>query len=175
MKRKRLIMRSTILLVMAVAIGYTFYYNFFADKSVARAGHDAANFALEDLTGEVIELRELEGKGVFLNFWGTYCPPCVREMPIMEELYHEYQDQGIEIVAINASEPPLTVERFVSRLDLTFPVVIDEGRHVIDAYGVRPLPTTVLVDEHGKIVRVFTGLLTEEIIREFMEEIIPQA
>ncbi|KGA98553.1 thiol-disulfide oxidoreductase [Alkalihalobacillus alcalophilus ATCC 27647 = CGMCC 1.3604] len=175
MKTKRLIMRTSILLVMAVAIGYTFYYNFFADKSVARAGNEAVNFALEDLDGEMIVLDELKGKGVFINFWGTFCPPCVREMPIMEELYQEYQDQGIEIVAVNASEPPLTVERFASRLDLTFPIVIDNGRNVIDAYGIRPLPTTVLVDEEGTIVRVFSGLLTEEIIREFMEEIKPSS
>ncbi len=168
-------MRSTLLLIMLIAIGYTFYYIYIADHSVAKAGNEAVNFVLEDLEGERIELAEYEGKGVFINFWGTYCPPCVREMPIMEELYHEYKDQGIEIIAINADEPKLTVERFASRLDLTFPIVIDEKTNVIEAYGIRPLPTTVLVDENGTIVRVFSGALTEEVIREFMEEIKPKA
>ncbi|WP_034744408.1 thiol-disulfide oxidoreductase ResA [Halalkalibacter wakoensis] len=173
MKQKRLMMRTSILAIIAIALAYTLYSNFIADRSVAKAGDLSINFVLNDLEGERIELEDYKGKGVFLNFWGTYCPPCVKEMPIMEELYAEYKDQGVEIIAVNASEPKLTVERFVDRLGLTFPIVIDQGNNVIDAYGIRPLPTTILVDEHGVIVRVFTGGMTEQMIRDFMEEIKP--
>lgn len=151
-KRKRLIIRTSILAVIVAALGYTFYSNFIADRSIARAGNESINFVLEDLEGERIELSEFRGKGVFLNFWGTFCPPCVKEMPIMDELYQEYREQGVEIVAINVNEPELTVKRFVERLDLSFPVTIDRGMNVSEAYGISPLPTTVLIDENGQIV-----------------------
>ncbi|WP_017728111.1 thiol-disulfide oxidoreductase ResA [Halalkalibacterium ligniniphilum] len=173
MKQRRLIMRSTILVVIAVALGYTFYSNFFADRSLAKEGETAVNFALTDLEGQRIELEGLQGKGVFLNFWGTFCPPCEKEMPIMEELYHEYKDQGVEIVAVNVNEPELTVERFVERYGLTFPIAVDKGLNVTDAYGISPLPTTVLIDEHGKIVEVHTGGMTEAMVKDFMEKIKP--
>ncbi|KHF38881.1 thiol-disulfide oxidoreductase ResA [Halalkalibacter okhensis] len=173
MKQKRLIMRSSILAIIALALAYTFYSNFMADRSVAKAGDLSVNFVLHDLEGERIELEEFKGKGVFLNFWGTYCPPCVKEMPIMEELYAEYKEKGVEIIAVNANEPKLTVERFANRHGLTFPIAIDNGLNVIEAYGIRPLPTTVLIDENGVIVRVFTGGMTEQMVRDFMEEIKP--
>ncbi|MFC0559810.1 thiol-disulfide oxidoreductase ResA [Halalkalibacter alkalisediminis] len=173
MKQKRLIMRSSILAVIAIALAYTFYSNFIADRSVAKAGEASVNFVLNDLKGERIELEGLKGKGVFLNFWGTYCPPCVKEMPIMEELYTEYKEKGVEIIAVNAAEPGLTVERFAERYGLTFPIAIDKGRDVIDAYGISPLPTTILIDEHGTIVRVHQGGMTEQMVRDFMEEIKP--
>ncbi|MDT8860071.1 thiol-disulfide oxidoreductase ResA [Alkalihalobacillus sp. MEB130] len=173
MKQKRLIMRTSILAIITLALAYTFYSNFMADRSVAKAGDLSVNFVLQDLEGERIELEEYKGKGVFLNFWGTYCPPCVKEMPIMEELYEEYKEKGVEIIAVNANEPKLTVERFANRHGLTFPIAIDNGLNVIEAYGIRPLPTTILIDEHGVIVRVFTGGMTEQMVRDFMEEIKP--
>ncbi|WP_088102280.1 thiol-disulfide oxidoreductase ResA [Halalkalibacter urbisdiaboli] len=173
MKQRRLIMRASILFVIAAALGYTFYSNFFADHSVAKAGNDSVNFVLHDLEGERLELDELKGKGVFLNFWGTYCRPCEKEMPVMENLYQEYKEKGVEIVAVNVSEPELTVERFVSRYKLSFPVAIDKGMKVSDAYGINPLPTTILIDEQGTIVHVHQGGMTDKMVREFMEKIVP--
>lgn len=168
-------MRTTILVIIVIALGYTFYQSFFVDHSAVRAGDDAVNFVLTDLNGERIELADYEGKGVMLNFWGTYCPPCEKEMPIMQQLYEEYKGQGVEIIAINVNEPEVTVKPFVNRHKLTFPTPIDKGMRVSDAYGINPLPTTVMIDEHGKVVRVFTGQLTENVLRNFFEEVKPKA
>ena len=173
MKQKRLIMRTGILLVIFLALGYTFYSNFFADTASVRAGDEAINFVLTDLDGNRIELAELRGQGVFLNFWGTYCPPCEREMPYMEELYHEYHPKGVKIIAVNVNEPDLTVRAFSNRHKLTFPIAIDKGMNVSDAYGINPLPTTMLINEHGEVVKVHIGGMTKEQVRAFMEEITP--
>lgn len=175
MKQRRLIVRSSILAVIVLALGYTFYSNFFADTNVVRAGDKAINFALTDLHGERFELDELKGKGVFLNFWGTYCPPCEKEMPIMEELYQSYKEEGIEILAVNVDEPELTVRRFTERYNLTFPVLIDNKMRVSDAYGISPLPTTVLINEYGEVVKVHIGGMTEVQVKEFMESIKPKS
>ncbi len=174
LKRKRLMIRSTILFIIFVAVCYTLYANFIADRSVVKAGEEAVNFVLETLDGERIELADLRGKGVFLNFWATYCPPCEKEMPIMEELYDTYKKQGVEIIAVNVDEPPLTVERFVKRYKLTFPIAIDKGMLVSDAYGIRPLPTTILIDEHGEVVHVHQGGMTRSMVEDFMERIKPR-
>ncbi|WP_078553201.1 thiol-disulfide oxidoreductase ResA [Bacillus alkalicellulosilyticus] len=174
MKQKRLLVRSSILCVIAAALLYTFYSNFIADKSVVKVGEEPVNFIVTTLDGEQIELRDLRGQGVFLNFWGTYCPPCEKEMPYMESLYEVYKDQGVEIIALNVNEPELTVQRFVDRLDLTFPIALDKGDKIVRAYGIRPLPTTVLINPDGLVEKVHLGGMTEDQIREFMELIKPE-
>jgi peroxiredoxin len=137
-------------------------------------GDEAPNFILNDLNGEKIELESLRGQGVFLNFWGTYCPPCEKEMPYMESQYQVYKDQGIEIVAVNVDEPELSVKKFVERVGgLSFPVVIDRGGNVLDAYNVSPLPTTFLIDKNGVITEVITGGMTEDHIADYLESIKP--
>ncbi len=91
------------------------------------------------MEGEQVELADYEGQGVFLNFWGTFCPPCEDEMPYMENQYEVYEDQGVEILAVNVGESDLVVDRFVSRHALTFPILLDEDQAVLDHYGVGPL------------------------------------
>ncbi|WP_017727682.1 thiol-disulfide oxidoreductase ResA [Halalkalibacterium ligniniphilum] len=175
MKKKRLILRATILLIMAVAIGYTFYTNFMSDSNAAvRVGDEAPNFLLTDLKGNEVELNDYRGQGVFLNFWGTYCPPCEREMPYMENQYEIYKDQGVEILAVNVGEAELAVDRFVQRHQLTFPIPMDSNRQVIDRYGVIPLPTTFLIDSDGVVIQIITGGMTEPDIAGYMESIKPK-
>jgi peroxiredoxin len=173
-KQKRLVSRTIILIIIFVAIGYTFYNAFFTNSNMLSIGDEAPNFILNDLNGEKIELESLRGQGVFLNFWGTYCPPCEKEMPYMESQYQVYKDQGIEIVAVNVDEPELSVKKFVERVGgLSFPVVIDRGGNVLDAYNVSPLPTTFLIDKNGVITEVITGGMTEDHIADYLESIKP--
>lgn len=174
-KNRRLIMRSLILFVIVVAIGYMFYLNFFSDSnSAVKVGDKAPNFVLTDLDGNEVELEDYHGQGVFLNFWGTYCPPCEREMPFMENQYAIYKDKGVEILAVNVGEPELTVKRFVQRHGLTFPILLDKGQQVLDLYGVMPLPTTFLINPQGKVTKIITGGMSESHIAEYMESIKPK-
>jgi peroxiredoxin len=174
MKQKRLIIRTIILILIAAAIGYTIYSTVFGDQNkVVKAGDQAPNFRLETLEGESIEMADLEGKGVFLNFWGTYCKPCEREMPAMQRQYEIYKEKGIEIVAVNLGESNLPVKRFVERKDLTFTVLLDKKRDLVDVYGIGNLPATFLVDKNGRVVERTTGQLDDEKVSELMEKIIP--
>ncbi|CAG9622336.1 thiol-disulfide oxidoreductase ResA [Sutcliffiella rhizosphaerae] len=173
-KKQRLVMRSVILVVMLAAIGYTMYINFFQSKEIVDVGDKAPNFVLTDLEGNEVMLSDYEGKGVFLNFWGTWCKPCEREMPYMENQYQVYKDQGVEILAVNIQETNLAVERFRDRHGLTFPIPMDRSDQVRQAYGIMPLPTTILLDENGTVVKKSSGELSEENVREFMEMIKPK-
>jgi thiol-disulfide isomerase/thioredoxin len=95
MKKKRLIIRTVILAVLLCAVGYTLYAQFFADKQKVSVGDKAPDFILRDVNGETHQLSDYKGKGVFLNFWGTWCKPCKQEMPAMEKQYASYSSRAI--------------------------------------------------------------------------------
>ncbi len=171
-KRNRQFFRVAILAVLFGALAFTLYTNFFNSKDVVGVGDQAPNFVLEDMEGNKVELADLKGKGVFLNFWGTWCEPCKEEMPYMQSQYEIFKDRGVEIVAVNVSETELAVNRFANTYGLTFPIVIDNGE-VLDAYGVNPLPTTFLIDKDGKIVDKITASMSEQMVADYMKKIEP--
>lgn len=175
MKKNRTLIRTLILLIMVAAIGYTFYINFFKEDEVVSKGSTAPNFALTELNSEEkFTLSEQKGKGVIVNFWGTWCEPCKREMPFMNELYQKYKDQGIELFALNADESEFSVKKFVSDYKLTFPIAIDKDQEILNIYGVNPLPTTFFVSPDGKVKRIVTGQMTSTSFENYIKEILPK-
>jgi peroxiredoxin len=173
MKRTRVVIRTGILLVLLGTLAYTLYQAVFASKEQVAAGSTAPTFALETVDGKEIELNDLKGKGVFLNFWGTWCEPCKKEFPYMASQYREFKDQGIEVIAVNVGESNLAVNNFRKSYGVNFPVAIDKDRQLLEAYDVDPLPTTFLINPEGKVVKVVTGSMTERMIYDYMNMIKP--
>ncbi|MFC0271542.1 thiol-disulfide oxidoreductase ResA [Metabacillus herbersteinensis] len=173
MKKRRLLMRSLILTVLIGALAYTLYINFFTSKERVKVGSTAPDFVLTDLEGNKHQLSDYRGKGVFLNFWGTWCKPCEKEMPYMQNQYDFYKTQGVEVLAVNIAESNVAVKSFADKHNLTFPIPLDKDRQVLNAYGVKPLPTTFLIDKEGKVVEITSGSMTERMVRDYMERIKP--
>ena len=174
-KKNRVLMRTSILLVMIGAIAFTIYNGVTKEKSgLLQVGDMAPDFALTDLNGERHQLSDYKGQGVFVNFWGTWCKPCEKEFPLMEKQYQVYKDQGVQILAVNIAQSDYEVEQYAERKKLTFPIVIDKNKSVMDAYNIRPLPTTILVNPDGEIVKIITGEMSEEDIKSYMEQIKPE-
>lgn len=174
MKKRRLVMRSLILLVLGAAVAYTLYANLTKDDIQKVAiGKVAPDFVLVDMEGEKHQLSDYKGQGVFLNFWGTWCKPCEEEMPYINNQYNQFKDKGVQVLAVDVAESELVVNQFANRHKLDFPIVIDKDGQVQTAYGINPLPATFLIDKDGKVVKYHTGQLTEETVREFMEQIKP--
>ncbi|KAF0816963.1 MULTISPECIES: thiol-disulfide oxidoreductase ResA [unclassified Cytobacillus] len=174
MKKQRLVMRTVILLVLGAAVAYTLYANFTKDKvQKVAVGESAPDFVLTDMDGNKHRLSDYEGQGVFLNFWGTWCKPCEKEMPYMNNQYKQFKDEGVQVLAVNVGETDLAVNKFSERYDLSFPIVIDKNSQVQSAYGINPLPATFLIDKEGKVVKYITGEMTEEMIKNYMEQIKP--
>jgi peroxiredoxin len=174
MKKRRLIMRTIILFVLAAAVVYTLYANFTKDnRQKVAEGDQAPDFVLVDMQGNKHRLSDYRGQGVFLNFWGTWCPPCKKEMPYINNQYHQFKDEGVKVLSVDIQESELVVNQFAERLKLDFPIMIDQDKEVMTAYGVDLLPATFLIDKNGKVVKYHTGELTENRIREFMEKIKP--
>lgn len=174
-KQKRFLIRTLILSVLALAIVYTIYNNATKDKiEVLGVGDEAPDFTLVDLNGEEHRLSDYKGQGVFLNFWGTWCKPCAKEMPAMDRQYEVYKDQGVQILAVNIAQSNFEVERFVDQYGLDFPIVIDKTKSVMEAYNIDPLPTTLLINPEGEIEKIVRGEMTEQDIALFMEQIRPE-
>jgi len=173
-KKKRLIMRSVILAVLALAVGYTFYSNLTKEaRGNLQEGDQAPDFVLTDLSGEKHQLSDYEGKGVFLNFWGTWCEPCKEEMPHMEKLSKEYEGQ-VEVLAVNVGDSELQTKKFAEQYGLTFPIAIDSSKEVQKAYGVNPLPATFMISPEGKVEKVVIGgLVKENQVRALFEQVKP--
>ena len=173
-KKKRYYVRFVLLVLMVGIVIFTIYSNLSKGKnSVLQVGDEAPDFVLTDMNGEKHQLSEYRGQGVFLNFWGTWCKPCEREFPLMDKQYQDVKDQGLQILAVNIGESDFVVQKFIDRLGLTFPVLIDDNKSVMESYNISPLPTTFLINPEGKIEKIITGEMSEESIKEYMAQIMP--
>lgn len=175
--QKRLILRGAILAVLVGAVIFAVVSNLQSDNTIYRAGDAAPDFQLKQISDnnemETLRLSDLEGKGIMLNFWATWCGPCEAEMPYMQELYPEYHDKGIEIVAVSLDSTEFVVDQFVDRYDLTFPIPHDQKGEIRDLYKVGPLPSTFFITPEGEIQEVVHGALTLERLEGYLNQITP--
>jgi len=117
----------------------------------------APDFTLRDMEGRQFSMKSLKGKVVLLNFWATWCPSCVAEMPSFDRVLQQLRGRGLEVVAVSADRSLADVSKFVGKRPVSFPVVFDETRQVTKQYKVFSLPTTFLIDRNGIIVEKFFG------------------
>jgi thiol-disulfide isomerase/thioredoxin len=107
--------------------------------------------ALPDVSGTRIDLGDLRGKVVLVNFWATWCPPCRAEMASIELLKEAFAGQPLEVLAVNYGESREKVAAFVKRTSLGLPVLLDSESRVAAAWGVKGLPMSFLIDARGRI------------------------
>lgn len=109
---------------------------------------------LKDLDDEVVDIAALKGKVVVLNFWATWCPPCRREMGSLERLYLATVDKDVVVLAVNIGEDEDTVFSFMGTIEPSpsFPILLDLEGSSMEAWKVRGLPTTFVIDSNGFIV-----------------------
>ncbi|HVN06222.1 MAG TPA: redoxin domain-containing protein, partial [Bryobacteraceae bacterium] len=110
-----------------------------------------ANFTLSDLAGKQWTLRDLRGKVVLVNFWATWCPPCRKEMPDLDALYHEFGPQGLVILAISDEEAG-KVQPFIAEHHISYPILLDPGRKVNELFQVEGIPKSFVYGRDGRLV-----------------------
>ncbi|MGD2112092.1 MAG: TlpA disulfide reductase family protein [Gammaproteobacteria bacterium] len=110
-----------------------------------------ADFSLTDLRGKTTRLADHRGRVVLVNFWATWCPPCIREMPSLERLQQRLADRPFTLLTVNVGEGKSRVWKFLQRLDFHLPVLLDPHSRTFDAWGSDILPTTFLLDRSGRI------------------------
>lgn len=122
----------------------------------------AWDFTVKKTDGSEFTLSDQKGKVVLLNFWATWCGPCVYEMPIFEQLYEEYSEDEVMILAVNCMEEAETVDAFIKESGYTFPFAYDEDGAVGMQYGASSIPYTLVIDEEGMIQGTFIGVKSIE-------------
>lgn len=140
--------------------------------SDVKPGAMAPDFEAEFLEGGSVRLSDYRGRPVALNFWATWCPPCVHEMPMLREAERRYAAEGFAVLAMNAGQTVEHLEEFMPQFDLEGPVVLDPGRLVYGEYGVVGLPTTIWIDREGVIRAVEVGQLTPELIDRYVAQLL---
>jgi len=145
-----------------------------SEPSEAQVGELAPKFQLQNLDGQSVALSKFRGKPVVLNFWATWCPPCRDEMPYIQEIYNEWSDKGLVVLAINYGESASRVKKFVQYYGLSFPVLLDTKQDVAQKYNVRGIPTTFFIDKDGIIQDMKVGAFqSKEEIESSLSKIIP--
>ena len=119
--------------------------------------NSAPDFQFYDPEEKPVFLSDLRGKTVMLNFWATWCGPCVYEMPYLQQVYQEWSDKGLVLLAINMGESSSRVNAFLQRYSVSFPVLLDPGQEVALKYNVSYIPTTFFIDKEGFIQAVKVG------------------
>lgn len=145
------------------------------DIPAPQQGFLAPDFNLTTFAGDSFTLSELRGKPVLINFWASWCPPCRTEMPAIQRVYDEFQDQGFTVLAVNTTYQDDLGDAitFAQIRKLTFPVLLDRDASVANLYDVRSLPTTFFVDPQGIISEVVIGgPMSEALLRIRAEQIL---
>lgn len=167
--------------VLAAVLGTI---NLASDARVLRAGDTVPDFQLVNLDGEPVSYSDLKGKGVVLNFWATWCPPCRREMPLLESTWGVYESENVVIVGIDVGESREDVRRFVDAQGFSYPIWLepdDTGdlraantNEMLGWFGSAGLPTTVFIRPDGVIDKVYIGELNRALLLERIPELVPE-
>ena len=109
------------------------------------------DFSLPDYKNKTHTLSDYRGKVVLVNFWASWCPPCIYEMPELKKLKKQFADKPFEVVAINVGEKKYKVRKFSKLINLELPVLLDTSSKTFHDWGVKTLPTSFLIDSRGQV------------------------
>lgn len=114
--------------------------------------------ALTTLDGEPADaLQELKGKVVYVDFWASWCPPCVKSFPFLNELNHDLKDKGLHVIGINLDEKVADAQEFIAKHPVDFSIVADPSKQCAKGLEVMAMPTSYLIDRKGNIRHVHQG------------------
>lgn len=150
------------------------------------AGEQAPELVTFDTNGQVVRLSDLRGQPVWLNFWGSWCPPCRAEFPEIEAAYQTLQPQGLVMLGVAVGEDPLVAQDYADRVGGTFPILADpqfladflpeeefpEWRSMVSSYTINNYPTHIFIDRDGTVRSVILSPMTYDDAVAYGEKII---
>lgn len=114
---------------------------------------------------------KLKGQVILLDFWASWCGPCKKSFPAMQELHKQYAEHGLTIIAVSVDENREDMQRFLENANVSFTTVRDAGQKFVAAADVSAMPTSFLIDRAGKIRFVHKGFAGDETIKQYQEQI----
>ncbi len=144
-------------------------------------GDRAPDFKLQNLSGETVTLSSLAGRAVILNFWATWCPPCRREMPLLDQIQKKYGNKGLTVVGLDVDEPLELVKSYISSVNVSYPIWVDapletpgydRTRAIFSRFGGVGFPSTIFIDRAGIIQNIYIGELSQGFLQYQTENIL---
>jgi cytochrome c biogenesis protein CcmG/thiol:disulfide interchange protein DsbE len=132
----------------------------------------AARFTLESMEGGTIDLADLQGKVVLVDFWASWCTPCRQEAPVLRQVYQEYADQPVEFVGVNIWDRREDAFQYTDTFDIPYPNGIDESGSIAIDYGVRGIPEKFFIDSAGVVRRKYVGPMHAGTLRAALDELL---
>jgi peroxiredoxin/outer membrane lipoprotein-sorting protein len=134
-------------------------------------GKPAPDFTLLDVENKPLNLNDLKGKVVLLDFWATWCTPCRTELPNLELLHRDFKDKGLLVLGVDAEEPE-DQAAFMEKFGYTFRSLVDPNDKIKNLYNVNGIPTTVLIDKEGNIQMFDMGTASYDSLRETLRKMV---
>lgn len=165
---------ALVLLVLAVngVISVSFLSGESADdgETVGKINQPAGEFELQTLEGSTIKLSDLRGKAVVVNFWATWCGPCIREMPMFDDFSRAFPDDLV-ILGVNVQESESKVNEFVQSMNIGYPILLDLNGKVSKQFQVMALPDTLFIDKNGILRFHHIGILSESQLAGYLAQL----
>jgi peroxiredoxin len=120
-------------------------------------GKEAPKFTLRKLSDVKVSLSSFKGKVILINFWATWCRPCKVEMPVLNKLFHKLKDRGFTVLGVSIDRSKKPVQKFLDKIPLDFPILLDSDIDVSRKYKVTRYPTTFIIDREGILREKFFG------------------
>jgi thiol-disulfide isomerase/thioredoxin len=155
--------------IIRISIAVLVIYSFISPS--AALAQKAPGFKLPG-HNQTIELAKYKGKVVYLDFWASWCEPCKRSFPWMNELQQQYGEDGFEIIAINLDESRNDAEAFLKKMPAKFDIAFDSSGKTAEVYNLKAMPSSFLIDRDGKLVHKSLGYRAEE--KKILEKKIQQ-
>lgn len=131
---------------------------FFAFSLPSFANEPAPDFTLPTFPDDAkVDLADLKGSVVYLDFWATWCPPCRKSFPWMDEMHERYKDEGLVIIAVSVDKKRELIEEFIKKMEPAFIIAHDPSGDIAKAYKLRGMPSSYLIDRNGQLVKVHMG------------------
>lgn len=179
MKTKKRWPRISLEAVLWIAVlgfvGYRIWPQAASALGLGSGGTAAPEVRLETLDGQLLELSDLHGQVVLVNFWATWCPPCRYEMPGFQRTYEKYRDEGFTILGLSTDRTGrASVQAFLDEMGITYPVAMATAQS-IQAFGAgNLLPTSYLIDRKGQIRYTVKGIYTETALSQAVERLLKE-
>ena len=169
--KEKVMKRVFIFTVSLLVLGTLARVNAQEKETLVKVGDDVPEFVVEMFDGQKINIKDLKGKIVLINFWATWCPPCQEELKrVQKEIIDRFKGKDFVFLAISREESKEQVKKFRERNGYTFPMGLDPERKIYSKFATATIPRNFIIDKKGKIVEIEVGY-TKEAFSKMIEKL----
>lgn len=169
--KEKVMKRVFVFVVSLLVLGSLARVNAQEKETLVKVGDDVPEFVVEMFDGQKINIKDLKGKIVLINFWATWCPPCQEELKrVQKEIIDRFKGKDFVFLAISREESKEQVKKFRERNGYTFPMGLDPERKIYSKFATATIPRNFIIDKKGKIVEIEVGY-TKEAFAKIIEKL----